>query len=66
MACMTAFAGSMAMATTQFARAIPDRVIQYEDAALWRLESNGKRIPRMSWVVVTDQDGGRHLRMLWS
>jgi hypothetical protein len=30
------------------------------------LESNSKRIPRMSWVVVTDQDGGRHLRMLWS
>ncbi|MGA2980543.1 MAG: hypothetical protein ABSD76_13210 [Terriglobales bacterium] len=63
MTCMTAFAESMA--TTQLARVTQDRVIQYEDAAPWRLESNGKRIPRMSWVVVTGKDGGRKLRIQW-
>ena len=55
-----------AMATAQLARVIEDRVIQYEDAALWQLEGTGERKPRMSWVVVTGKDGGRRLRIQWS
>jgi len=66
MTCITAFAESMAMSTTQFARVIQDRVIQYEDAAPWQLENNGEKTPRMNWVVVTDKDGRRRLRILWS
>ncbi|MFI5102241.1 MAG: hypothetical protein ACHP9V_02600 [Terriglobales bacterium] len=61
MTSLIAFAESTAMATTQLAR-----VIRYQDAASWRLESTGERKPRMSWVVVTDNDGGRRLRILWS
>lgn len=62
---MAVFGESTAMATTQFARVIPQGVVQHQDAASWRLESNGKRTPRMSWVVVTDRDGGQQLRILW-
>jgi hypothetical protein len=50
MICMKTFAETMAMATTQLARA----------------EKSNERKLRMSWVVVTDADGGRRLRMLWS
>ena len=61
MTCMTAFAEAMAMPTTQL---IP--VIQYEDAASWQLESDAERkSPRMSWVVVTDKNGRRQLRIQW-
>jgi hypothetical protein len=61
MTCMTAFAEAMAMPTTQLTCAI-----QYEDADSWRMESNAERkSPRMSWVVVTDSDGGRQLRIQW-
>jgi len=61
MTCMTAFAEAMAMPTTQLTCAI-----QYEDAASWRLESSAERkSPRMSWVVVTDNDGTRQLRIQW-
>ncbi len=61
MTCLTAFAEAMAMPTTQLTRAI-----QFEDAASWQLESNAERkSPRMSWVVVTDNDGRRQLRIRW-
>ena len=66
MTCMTAFAEPTAMATTQLARGMQCRVLQYEDGAGWQLESSGERQPRMSWVVVTDKDGKRQLRILWA
>jgi len=61
MTCMTAFAEAMAMPTTQLTRAI-----RYEDADSWQLESSAERkSPRMSWVVVADNDGRRQLRIQW-
>jgi hypothetical protein len=60
MACMTLFA-PLAMATTQLAR-----VVQYEDASTWQLETVGRGSLRMSWVVVTDSDGKPQLRMSWA
>jgi len=58
MSCMTLFAQPMAMATTQLASAI-----HYEDAIL---EPKAEYKPlRMSWVVVTDENGKRQLRMHW-
>jgi len=60
MTCMTAFAEAMAMPTTQLTRAI-----QYEGAASWQLGRNAEHTPRMSWVVVTDNDGRRQLRIQW-
>ncbi|HLM80352.1 MAG TPA: hypothetical protein VK302_06940 [Terriglobales bacterium] len=57
----TAFAEAMATPTTQLTR-----VIQYEDAASRQLQSHTERTsPRMSWVVVTDKDGRRQLRIQW-
>jgi hypothetical protein len=46
-------------ATTQLAR-----VIRYEVSAP-RQEQNTGHTPRMNWVVVTDRDGNRVLRMQW-
>ena len=66
MTCVVAFAESTAMATTQLARGIQCHAIQCQDAASWQLESTRERKPRMTWVVVTDNDGGRLLRILWS
>jgi hypothetical protein len=66
MTCRIAFAETTAMATTQLAQMIQHRMIQCKDAPSGRLESNGERKPRMSWVVVTDQDGRRRLEILWS
>jgi len=61
MTCMTAFAKAMAMPTTQLTRVIP-----YEDAASRQLESHAERkSSRMSWVVVTDNNGRRQLRIQW-
>jgi hypothetical protein len=60
MTCATVFAATMAMPTTQLTRAI-----QYEDAASWQLGRNTEHAPRMSWVVVTDNDGKRQLRIQW-
>ena len=61
MACITLLAPSVAMATTQFTHAI-----QYEVAAPWQ-EQNTERQPlRMNWVVVTDKNGSRSLRMRWT
>ena len=61
MTCMTASAEAMAMPTTQLTR-----VIQYECAASRQLESKAEiKSPRMSWVVVTDKNGRRQLRIQW-
>ena len=60
MSCMTLFAQPMAMATTQLVSAI-----HHEDATL-RGEPKAEHKPlRMSWVVVTDENGKRQLRMHW-
>lgn len=40
-------------------------VTQRDDAISMQWESTGTVKPRMSWVVVTDDDGRRQLRMLW-
>ena len=62
MTCMTAFAEAMAMPTTQLTR-----VMHYEDAASRQSESHAERnSPRMSWVVVTDNNGRRQLRIQWA
>jgi hypothetical protein len=51
----------MAMATTQLASAI-----HYEGATLRQVEPKAEYKPlRMSWVVVTDENGRRQLRMHW-
>jgi hypothetical protein len=66
MTCMTAFAEAMAMPTTQLTRVLRYRVLQHEDAARWQLESNAEhKYPRMSWIVVTDNEGRRQLRIQW-
>jgi hypothetical protein len=62
MACITLFAQPMAMATTQLAR-----VIHNEDVFTCPWEGSVERSPlRMSWVVVTDKNGNRQLRMRWA
>jgi len=62
MACMIVLAPALAtMATTQLAR-----VVRCEPALAWQPQSNVERTPlRMNWVVVTDADGSRRLRMCW-
>jgi hypothetical protein len=50
----------MAMATTQLVR------VHHGDAPLWQVEREAEHKPlRMSWVVVTDENGKRQLRMHW-
>jgi len=62
MACITLFAQPMAMATTQLVRAI-----RYEPAFTRQQESKAECSSlHMSWVVVTDQQGNRQLRMRWA
>jgi hypothetical protein len=62
MACITLFAQPSAMTTTEL---VP--VVQPEDASTWRMETRVERISlRMSWVVVTDSNGNRHLRGRWA
>ena len=62
MACITLFAQPMAMATTELAR-----TTQREDAFTWQTETRVERTSlRMSWVVVTDDNGNRQLRMQWA
>ena len=62
MACLTLFAPSMAMATTQLTH-----TIQQEAISPWRTSARMERSPlRMSWVVATDSDGNRQLRMQWA
>jgi hypothetical protein len=61
MSCMTLFAQPIAMATTQLVSAI-----HHEDASLWQVEPKAEHKPlSMSWVVVTDENGERQLRMHW-
>ncbi|MFZ0201496.1 MAG: hypothetical protein WB523_21480 [Candidatus Sulfotelmatobacter sp.] len=62
MACMTLFAPQVAMATTQLSR-----VIRYEQFVPRQLEQYTEQQPlRMNWVVVTDRNGSRRLRMRWA
>ncbi len=62
MACITLFAQSMAMATTQLAR-----VIHCESISSCHLEDHVERkAPSMSWVVVTDSNGNRKLQIQWT
>ena len=62
MACITVFAPTMAMATTQLSR-----VVRYEASASWQMEENSGRAPlRMSWVVVTEESGNRKLSIQWA
>jgi hypothetical protein len=60
MACMTLLAQPVAMATTQLAR-----VIRYEVSAPQHEQNTGRQPLRMNWVVVTDKNGSRRLRMQW-
>jgi hypothetical protein len=61
MASITLFT-PLATATTQFAR-----VISYEVSARWQCEpATGRQLLRMNWVVVTDKNGSRRLRMRWA
>jgi hypothetical protein len=60
MACMTLFA--QPMATTQLVR-----VAQYEDLSVQQTETNVDHSAlRMSWVVVTGNNGKRELQMQWA
>lgn len=62
MACMTVFAPTMAMATTQLAR-----VVRYEEFASWQMKGDSERASlRMNWVVVTDENGNRKLSIQWA
>ena len=56
---MTRFAQPMAMATTQLARVVHHENVLVEPKA--ELKSL-----RMSWVVVTDENGKPRLRMQWA
>jgi len=61
MACMAVFAPTVAMATTQLARATRSGI-----AAPWNSEERMVQAHvRMSWVVVTGKDGSRQLRTKW-
>jgi hypothetical protein len=60
MVCITLFAQPMAMATTQFARAIPHQTALRQTKA-----GVVRNTLRMSWVVVTDNDGKKNLRIEW-
>ena len=60
MACMTLNA-PVAMATTHLAR-----VVRYEETLVSQ-ETRVERTPlRMSWVVATDSNGKRTLRIRWT
>jgi hypothetical protein len=60
MTCMTLFAQPWAMATTQLVSAI-----QPEDTSSWLEPKTIHTSLRMNWVVVTDENGKRQLRMHW-
>jgi len=61
-ACMTIFAQPTAMATTQLARRIC-----FQDSPAELIEQIVER-PQLSmnWVVVTEENGKRQLRMRWT
>ncbi len=58
MPCMTLLAPAVAMATTQLAR-----VINYEVSAPQQRQNAEQQPLRMNWVVVTDKNNSRLLRM---
>lgn len=61
MACMTVFVHEAAMATTELKRAVSQEV-----CIPWPTQQKPEhKALRMSWVVVTDEHGKRHLRSLW-
>ena len=60
MACMTLFAQPMAMATTELVRAVPREAVSRQKYA-----GATRSTVRMSWVVVTDSEGRKQLRMEW-
>lgn len=61
MACMTVFAPKLAMATMQLTR-----VVRCEPVAPSQLEQGAQHTSlRMNWIVTTDNNGNRSLRMLW-
>lgn len=61
MSCIT-FAQEAAMTTNQLAR-----VAGHEACAPWSVEQQAEhRVLRMSWIVVTDENGKRSLRSRWN
>jgi hypothetical protein len=60
MACITFTAPPVAMATTQFTRAVG-----YELSAPQQQPNTERQPLRMNWVVVTGSNGSRVLRMQW-
>ena len=62
MSCMTLFA-PQTMATTRLAQ-----TTCHENCDFWTVEfaAERKRPLNMSWVVVTDENGNRRLRMRWT
>lgn len=62
MACIT-LAPPVAVTTIQLTR-----TMQQEAAPAWQMEFCPQQCNslRMSWVVVTDNDGSRRLRMQWA
>ena len=62
MCCTTMFVHEAAMATTQLRH-----TACYEVFRPWQEENRQEQKPlRMSWVVVTDENGHRQLRTCWS
>ncbi len=61
MACITLLA-PMAMATTQLARVVEGENVQPRQMNI----TEERDSLRMSWVVATDNDGNRCLRMHWA
>lgn len=62
MACISAFAPTVAMATTRLARAV-----HYADTLARPPEVKvDHRALSMSWVVVTDSKGNRKLQIRWT
>ena len=62
MSCVTLSAFDASMATTQLTRAACYEVVW----PLQQPQSAQQRHPSMNWVVVTDEDGKRHLHMQWT
>jgi len=61
MSCMTLIAHEATMATTQVTRAVTRQVCWPE-----LVEQTAKQtLVRMNWVVVTDENGNRRLRIAW-
>ncbi len=61
MACITILAPSMAMATTQ----LKHKIVREVFAPIHFERKIERPSPQMNWVVVTDTNGSRYLRMQW-